>query len=120
MFIPDAPKKAGLIIPQLAYYDVKDVLLLGTNLWHSDSLIKMAEQFVQGAVMPDAFFVESESPQVKAFVKKFEETYQERPGFIEAVMYDSAALLLQIVSKPHIRFRSELRSNCMIWLIFRG
>jgi len=111
IFIPDAPKKAGLIIPQLAYYDVNDILLLGTNLWHSDSLIQMAKQYVQGAVMPDAFFVESESPQVKAFVEKFEQTYQEKPGFIEAVMYDSAMLLLDIVSKPHIRFRSELKAE---------
>lgn len=120
IFIPDAPKKAGLIIPQLAYYDVNDVLLLGTNLWHSDSLIQMAQQYVQGVVMPDAFFVESESPQVKAFVEKFEQTYQEKPGFIEAVMYDSAMLLLDVVSKPHIRFRSELKAELFNLVEFQG
>ncbi|UCG08890.1 MAG: penicillin-binding protein activator [Desulfobacterales bacterium] len=120
IFIPDAPKKAGLIIPQLAYYDVKDVLLLGTNLWHSNSLIKMAEQYVQGAVMPDAFFVESDSPQVRDFVEKFEETYQEKPGFIEAVMYDSAMLLLNILNKPHIRFRSELREELFNLVEYQG
>jgi ABC-type branched-subunit amino acid transport system substrate-binding protein len=87
IFIPDAPKKAGLIIPQLAYYDVDDVLLLGTNLWHSKSLIQMAHQYVQGAIMPDAFFLESDSPQVRQFVEQFEETYQEKPGFVEAVIY---------------------------------
>ncbi len=120
IFIPDAPKKAGLIIPQLAYYDVKDVLLLGTNLWHSNSLIKMAEQYVQGAVMPDAFFVESDSPQVRDFVEKFEGTYQEKPGFIEAVMYDSAMLLLNILNKPHIRFRSELREELFNLVEYQG
>lgn len=120
IFIPDSPKKAGLIIPQLAYYDVNDVLLLGTNLWHSDSLIQMAQQYVQGVVMPDAFFVESESPQVKAFVEKFEQTYQEKPGFIEAVMYDSAMLLLDVVSKPHIRFRSELKAELFNLVEFQG
>jgi len=55
VFIPDAPKKAGLIIPQLAFYDVTDTYLLGTNLWHSDSLIEMARQYVQDAIMPDSF-----------------------------------------------------------------
>jgi ABC-type branched-subunit amino acid transport system substrate-binding protein len=120
IFIPDEPNKAGLIIPQLAYYDVKDVVLLGTNLWHSDSLIRMAEQFVQGAVMPDAFFVESEYAQVKEFVERFEETYQEKPGYIEAVMYDTAMLLLDIVSKPHIRFRSELKAELFNLVEFQG
>ena len=32
LFIPDAPKIAGLIIPQLAFYDIKDIYLAGTNL----------------------------------------------------------------------------------------
>ena len=120
IFIPDAPKKAGLIIPQLAFYDVNDVLLMGTNLWHSKSLIKMADKFVQGVIMPDAFYVDSDAWQVSSFVEKFEETYQEKPGFIEAVMYDSAVLLLQIVSKPHIRFRSELRSELYDLVDFQG
>jgi ABC-type branched-subunit amino acid transport system substrate-binding protein len=120
IFIPDAPRKAGLIIPQLAFYDVNDVLLMGTNLWHSHSLIKMAEQYVQGVIMPDAFFVNSDTPQVAAFVERFEETYQEKPGFIEAVMYDSAVLLLKIVSKPDIRFRSELRSELFNLVEFQG
>ncbi|MGD9307443.1 MAG: penicillin-binding protein activator [Desulfobacterales bacterium] len=120
IFIPDAPKKAGLIIPQLAYYDVDDVLLLGTNLWHSESLIKMARQYVQGAIMPDAFFLESDSPQVRQFVEQFEETYQEKPGFVEAVIYDSAMLLLDILNKPHIRFRSELRDELFNLFEYQG
>jgi ABC-type branched-subunit amino acid transport system substrate-binding protein len=120
IFIPDAPKKAGLIIPQLAYYDVDDVLLLGTNLWHSKSLIQMAHQYVQGAIMPDAFFLESDSPQVRQFVEQFEETYQEKPGFVEAVIYDSAMLLLDILNKPHIRFRSELRDELFNLVEYQG
>jgi ABC-type branched-subunit amino acid transport system substrate-binding protein len=120
IFIPDAPKKAGLIIPQLAYYDVDDVLLLGTNLWHSESLIKMARQYVQGAIIPDAFFLESDSPQVRQFVEQFEETYQEKPGFVEAVIYDSAMLLLGILNKPHIRFRSELRDELFNLVEYQG
>ena len=120
VFIPDSPKKAGLIIPQLAYYDVNDVLLIGTNLWHSKVLIKMADQYVQGAIMPDAFFVNSESPQVRAFVDKFEETYQEKPGFIEAVVYDTAILLLSIINNPHVRYRSELREELLNLIEFQG
>ena len=111
VFIPDSPGKVGQIVPQLAYFDIKDVYLLGTNLWHSDSLIKIADQYVQGAVMPDGFFAQSTSPRVQEFVKVFEETYQETPDFVAAVVYDSAMILFNVVSRPHIRYRTEIRDE---------
>jgi ABC-type branched-subunit amino acid transport system substrate-binding protein len=109
IFIPDSPGKAGLIVPQLAYYDIKDVYILGTNLWHSDSLIEIASQYVQGAVMPDGFFADSPSPRVQKFVQEFEETYQETPDFIEAIVYDTAMILFNVASQEQIRYRSEIR-----------
>ncbi len=78
IFIPDAPAKAGLIVPQLAYYDIEDVYLLGTNLWHSPKMIEMARDYVQGAIMPDGFFPDSQNLRVREFVKLFEDTYAER------------------------------------------
>ena len=48
IFIPDSPGKAGLIVPQLAYFDVKDVYMLGTNLWHSGALIEIAGSICSG------------------------------------------------------------------------
>ncbi len=120
IFIPDSPGKAGQIVPQLAYYDIKDVYILGTNLWHSDSLIKIANQYVQGAVMPDGFFVDSPSPRVQKFVKEFEETYQETPDFIEAIVYDSAMILFNVVSREQIRYRSEIRDELLNLKNFQG
>ena len=120
VFIPDSPKKAGLIIPQLAYYDVNDILLIGTNLWHSKALIKMADQYAQGAIMPDAFFVNSEAPHVRAFVDRYEEAYQETPGFIEAFVYDTAMLLLNIINNPQVQYRSELREELLNLIEFQG
>ena len=113
IFIPDEPKKVGLIIPQLAFYDVKDIYLLGTNTWHSDALIEMAAQYVQGAIMPDGFFAGSAAPVVQDFVKIFEETYQESPGFIEAVVYDSAMMLFSVLVLPDLRFKSDLKNELL-------
>jgi ABC-type branched-subunit amino acid transport system substrate-binding protein len=120
IFIPDSPGLAGLIVPQLAYFDIKDVYLLGTNLWHSDTLIRIADRYVQGAVMPDGFFAESTSPAVHNFVKKFEDTYQETPDFIEAVVFDSAMILFHAVSRPHIRYRNEIRDELLNLVNFPG
>ena len=120
VFIPDAPERAGLIIPQLAFYDVKDVYLLGTNLWHCDGLIKMARRYVQNAIMPDVFFAESSSKQVNDFVAVFKQTFKEKPEFIEAVAYDSAMILFTIVSRPDIRYRSSIKNALMNLNNFQG
>jgi branched-chain amino acid transport system substrate-binding protein len=113
VFIPDAAKTAGLIVPQLPYHDVKGVQLLGTNLWHSQVLIDMAHQYIQGAILPDGFFAESQVPQVREFVRTFEETYQEQPGFIEAIGYDTANIAFQVISRPDIRFRADIANKLM-------
>ncbi len=120
IFIPDAPKKAGLIIPQLAFNDVKDTYLLGTNLWHSDSLIEMTRKYAQGAIMSDGFFPESSSEHVIDFVGTFYKTFNKKPEFIEAVAYDTAMILFQMVSRSNIRFRSVLKSELKKLTDFQG
>ena len=120
IFIPDAPKKSGLIIPQLAFYDVKDTFLFGTNLWHSDTLIDMTFKHAQGAIMPDGFFAESRSKNVKQFVDSYNEIFHQKPGFIEAVAYDTALILFQMVSRPDVRFRSVLKNELKRLQGFQG
>ncbi len=120
IFIPDSPKRAGLIIPQLSFYDVDNVYLFGTNLWRSDILIKMAYQYAQNAIMPDIFFAESSSEKVRDFVRTFEKTFREKPDFIEAVAYDTAMMLFQIVSRPEVRFRSAVKNELMKLSNFQG
>lgn len=120
VFIPDAPKKVGLIIPQLAFYDIQHVYLLGTNLWHSDNLIEMARQYVQGAIIPDGFFPESPSEHVRNFEEIYQKVFDRKPGYIEAVTYDTAMILFQMVSRPDIRFRSALKNELKRLTDFQG
>ena len=111
VFIPDAPKRAGLIIPQMAFYDVNDVWFLGTNLWHSDNLIKMARHYAQNTIMTDMFFAESSLKNVRDFVVDFQKIFKEKPGFIEAVSYDTAMILFQIISRPDIQSRQAIKNE---------
>ena len=120
VFIPEAPKKAGLIIPQLAFYDVTDTYLFGTNLWHSDRLMEMARQYIQDAILPDGFFAESASQEVMDFVRAFHKTFDRKPEFIEAVAYDTAMILFQMISRPDIRFRSALKNKLKKLTDFQG
>ncbi len=113
IFIPDAPKKAGLIIPQLVYYDIEDVYLLGTNLWHSEKLLDMAGQYAQGAIIADGFFAASESSKIKEFVARFQNAYGKQPEFIEAIAYDNAMMLFQSMKNPEIESREMLKDELL-------
>ncbi len=120
IFIPDGPEKTGLILPALTYHDVTDIYLLGTNLWHSSRLIEMARQHTQGAIMTEIFFADSTDDTVHEFVRLFEETFAEKPGFIEAISYDTAMILFEIIGRPHIRFKASIRNELMTIKNFPG
>ena len=101
VFIPDSGEKVGLILPQLAFYDVGDVYLLGTNLWHSDKLVSMAGKRLDLAVVPEGFFPQSAEPHVIRFVERFKAAYGSDPGYIEAVAYDTAMMIFRVIlQKP--------------------
>ncbi|MBW1821747.1 MAG: penicillin-binding protein activator [Deltaproteobacteria bacterium] len=120
IFIPDGPTKVGLIVPQLAFHDIEDVYLLGTKLWHSEKLVDMTKEYIQRAIIPDGFFSESTSVRVRDFVEKFEKTYGEKPGFIEAIAYDTSMILYQILSRPDVRSRNAIKNELMQLKNFQG
>jgi len=120
VFIPDAPSKAGLIIPQLAFHDIDDVYLLGTNLWHSNTLIEMSRQYVQNAVITEGFSPDSSQIQVKRFVDTFAYVFGEAPGFIEAITFDSASLLFQALGTPGIRFKGQIKDEMLNLVDYPG
>jgi ABC-type branched-subunit amino acid transport system substrate-binding protein len=109
LFIPDAPKTAGLILPQLAYHDINDVYLAGTNLWHSQQLITMTRDYAQNAVIAEGFFSQSPEKPVQQFVKAFKDLYGKEPGIIEAFAFDTAWLLFNLLSQSDIHLRHDLR-----------
>ncbi|OQY48998.1 MAG: hypothetical protein B6240_04090 [Desulfobacteraceae bacterium 4572_87] len=52
VFIPDTYQRVAMIAPQLAFHDVLGVRLIGTRLWNSPKLLKMAKNYVQGTEKP--------------------------------------------------------------------
>jgi len=111
IFIPDSAEKTSLIAPQLAFYDVDDVLLLGTNLWHSNGLIKEAGKYVQFALMADGYYADTPKKKVGAFITAFEEQYGETPGIVEAFAYDTAMIAFQTADNSTIRSRRDLKNE---------
>ena len=110
IFIPDSYDKVGLIAPQLLYHGVENVLLLGSNLWHSPKLIEMAQEYVQGAIIAEGFFAQSPLPRVVNFVKNYNWLFKNTPGYLEAQAYDTAWILYEAVNIPNVKSRMALKS----------
>jgi ABC-type branched-subunit amino acid transport system substrate-binding protein/predicted negative regulator of RcsB-dependent stress response len=120
LFIPDTAEKIALIAPQLVFFDIDNVLLLGTNLWHSDRLIHTARDYVQEAIMVDAFYAEDSNNNVQEFISGFEKLYGQSPGFIEALAYDTAMINFDTLSNMKIQSRNDLKEALKNLTDFKG
>ena len=109
LFVPDYADRISLIAPQLAFYGLEDIQLLGTNGWNDAELPKLARQFVEGAVFTDGFFRHSSYPFIQEFVELYFNRYQEEPTILEAQGYDTAGILLTLLDNPQLQSREDLR-----------
>ena len=94
LYIPDYPDAIAQIAPYIAYYNIENVQLLGSNGWNSPRLLKLAKEHVEGAIFVDGFYAWSERPGTREFIDEFRSAYGHRPGVIEAQAYDATMVLL--------------------------
>ncbi|ETR71449.1 MAG: branched-chain amino acid ABC transporter periplasmic protein [Candidatus Magnetoglobus multicellularis str. Araruama] len=120
LFIPDKPDKIGMIAPQLKYHDINNVQLLGTNLWHSKRLIEISKWYVQNAVFPDLFYCDSQLPHVQQFVSAYEATFEKKPTLWEAITYDSAMILFELLNTGNIQYPMQLKDALIHMTEYRG
>ncbi len=112
IFIPDSHDRVGMILSQMAFFDVKGAFL-GTNLWNGPGLISIGGKAAEGAIFVDTFFAKNRSPGVAQFVEEFRKSFQRDPETLEALSYDGAKLIKEIlqsgsVSSP-LQMKDELR-----------
>ncbi len=109
LFIPDYADRVGMIAPQLAYYGIEELPLLGINGWNSPDLLRTAGDFVEGAIFVDGFFAYSPYPFVKEFVNRYFDKYGEEPTILEAQGYDVANIFSTLLARDDVRSREDLR-----------
>ncbi len=111
IFIPDVDDRVAMILSQMFFYDVKGTFL-GTNSWNGPGLISTARKAAEGAIFVDAFFKKDSSPPVVHFVQEFRKTYQREPEILEALGYDGAKFLKDILQSKSVssalQFKEEL------------
>lgn len=109
LFVPDYADRISLIAPQIAFYGLDEIQLLGTNGWNDAELPRLARQFVENAIFTDSFFRHSTYPFVQEFAERFFSRYGEEPTILEAQGYDIAGILLTLLNDPRLQNREDLR-----------
>lgn len=99
IFIPGFFDKVGLIVPQLVFYNIDNVTLLGGNGWNSPKLIESAGSYIRDGLFVDGFFMDSSRPEVKKFVAAFKSTFGKDPALYSAQAYDGANIMIQSILK---------------------
>jgi len=119
IFIPDTHDRVGMILSQMAYYDVKGTFL-GTNAWNGPGLISTAGRAAEGAIFVDLFFKKDSSPLVVRFVEEFRKTYQRDPEILEALGYDGAKFLKDILQSKLISTPLQMKEEICQVQNFQG
>lgn len=120
LFIPDTPARISMIIPQLAYYNVRGVKLLGTSIWNSADLIKTAGGYVDGAVFADGFCLNTFYPEANDFIDIFYTHYGREPDVVTALVYDAARMILKIVEENDVETREHFKKSLLKLKNYRG
>jgi ABC-type branched-subunit amino acid transport system substrate-binding protein len=80
----------------------------------------MARDYVQEAIMTDAFYAADLNKNVQEFIAVFEGLYGQSPGFIEALAYDIAMINLDTLSNIKIQSRDDLKEALKNLTDFKG
>ncbi|MBX3033620.1 MAG: penicillin-binding protein activator [Bdellovibrionaceae bacterium] len=101
VFIPDSSKKMSQLAAFLSYAGVRNVKLLGTNLWNTPDLAKRAGLFANQLLFVDSAPTDSPSADGRSvrFMKDYKQMFGENPSLVELQAYDSALLLRQLISQ---------------------
>ena len=104
VFLPDNVTMAQTLA-EILQRDMPDVTLLGTHGW--ESIAGQENDHINGVLFSDGFYSGSKRPWTQQFIERFQATYSDIPGALEAQAYD-AGLLAQSALLDGARSRAEV------------
>ncbi len=99
LFVADGPRAMGQIAPMLSYVGVKNMQLLGTNLWNSAEFIRRGQKGVEGAIFVDAAINFADHLSSSQFYQNYQKVFGEKPGLFEAQGFETATIIRQLISR---------------------
>ncbi|MBI4042767.1 MAG: penicillin-binding protein activator [Deltaproteobacteria bacterium] len=116
IYIPDYPQAVGQIAPYLSYYNVSNVLLLGSNGWNSPDLVRRGERHVENAVFIDGFSTQTDVSSARSFCTAYLSEFSledgsngEPPGTLEAYAFEALQMMMEGIRIREVNSRESLR-----------
>lgn len=120
LYLPDAFRRVRMILPQLAFHDVRGVQLLGTSQWYSPEGIRKEVDYFEGAIMTAPFFAESSKQLVRNFTDSLYGATGREPDYREALAFDTARMLREALRDKKVVDRGSLRDRLKQTEAFEG
>jgi branched-chain amino acid transport system substrate-binding protein len=120
LYLPDAFRRVRMILPQLAFHDVRGVQLLGTSQWYVPEGIRKEMDYFEGSVLTAPFFAESSKRLVIDFTDTLFGATGREPDYREALAYDTARMLLGALRDKSVTDRRSLRDRLQRIEAFEG
>ncbi|MGK7344198.1 MAG: ABC transporter substrate-binding protein [Candidatus Nitrospinota bacterium M3_3B_026] len=98
IFIAGTADKVGLILPELVFYNVRDVVKLSGSGANDPELVRVAERYAEGLIFLDGFYRDSSAPAVRAFSRSYKLAFREEPTILSAQGYDAAKIALSAIA----------------------
>jgi ABC-type branched-subunit amino acid transport system substrate-binding protein len=109
LFIPDTYPRVAMILSQMGYFNIQGITLLGINAWNHPKLTSSGGKLVEGAFFVDAFSRGKASPSSEQFLKEFRKAYSREPETLEALGYDTAELVQDILASGSVVTPTQLK-----------
>ena len=98
IFIPGYYSEVGLIAKQARQLGLQQPLL-GGDAWDSPKLYEIAGDAINGCYFSNHYTSQDNSPNIVAFVEKYQAEYGQTPDAFGALGYESAAVLLNAIKE---------------------
>lgn len=118
LFIPDSHHRVGIILSQMVAHGIKGMTFLGIHTWNGPGLLSIGGRGAEGVIFVDAF--SPEDPKVKSFVEGFQKEYRRKPETIEALCYDGAKLLAELILSKSPSTPLEIKEELLRVSNYRG
>ncbi len=112
IFVPGTADRVGLILPELIYYNISDIPVLGGNGLNSPDLIRIGGKYAEDVIFADGFFPLSENPIAKEFMERYRIFYNKEPDIHNANSYDTARIILEII-KNGAKNREDIKNGLL-------
>jgi ABC-type branched-subunit amino acid transport system substrate-binding protein len=108
LFLPAGYEQAGLILPALAFYNIADMLVLGTDRMLSPEFVNISGKYAENALFTGEFYPSVAKDGTKTFTSNYKNAVGESPDVVAARYYDAMMMTLALVEDGNVSDRRKM------------